>query len=69
MFDKLNPIVIVAFFTSVALIAFAFYQRHGASVPISAVRLYVAAAIICLSPVVYARVFRKTCRNKTSNAS
>jgi hypothetical protein len=58
-------IIAIALCTSAALIAFAFNQRHEASVPVPAVAFYAAAAIICLGSDLYARLRSKSCRNKT----
>jgi uncharacterized membrane protein YqjE len=69
MTKKLNSTIIiaVALCTSAALIAFAFDQRHEASViTVPTVAFYVAAAIICLSP--YVLLPCKSCRSKTPNA-
>jgi hypothetical protein len=60
MFDKRRTQIIVAFCTSCALTAFAVYQRYR-PVTIPADALFVAAAIICLMPVLYGLVRRKTC--------
>jgi hypothetical protein len=64
MIKRLNANIIIALCTSCALIAFAFYQRHEASGTVPAVAFYVAAAVICLLPVLYALLRRKSCRNK-----
>jgi hypothetical protein len=63
MFKKLNSNIIIALCTSCALIAFAFYERHGASGSVPAVAFYGAAAVICLLPVLYGLLRHKTCRN------
>jgi len=65
MLKRLNSNIITALCTGCALIAFAFYQAY---ITVPATAFYVAAAIICLLPVVYAPACRKACRNKTSNA-
>ena len=62
MLKRLNSNIITALCTACAMIAFAFYQAY---ITVPAVALYVAAAIICLLPVVCAPLFRKACRNKT----
>lgn len=54
MLKKLNAKIIIALCTSSALVAFAFDQRHEASVTVPAVAFYFAAAVICLLPVLYA---------------
>jgi hypothetical protein len=64
-----STIIIVALGISAALIAFAFDQRHQASVTISAVEFYIAAAVICLLPVLYAALRCKIRRNKTPNVA
>jgi hypothetical protein len=67
---KLNSTIIIiciALCTSAALIAFAFNQRHRGPVTVPAVAFYVSAVIICLGSEVYARLRRKSCRNKTPN--
>lgn len=63
MLKKSTQTIVIALCTSAALIGFAFYQRYVGSVPVSEVTLFVAAAILCASPVVYARLRCKTCRN------
>jgi hypothetical protein len=63
MTKRHNADIIVALCTSCALIAFAFYQRSEASGTVPAVAFYVAAAAICLLPVLYAILRRKICRN------
>lgn len=67
MTKRRNADVIVALCTGCALIAFAFYERYEASGTVPAVAFYVAAAAICLLPVLYAILRHKTCRNKTLN--
>ena len=71
MRKKLNSttiiIIAIALCTSAALIAFAFSQRHEASVKVPAVAFYVAAAIICMGSEFYARLRSKSCRNKAPN--
>jgi hypothetical protein len=71
MRKKLNSttfiIIAIALCDSAALIAFAFNQRHAASVKLPAVAFYVAAAIICLGSEAYGRLRSKSCRNKTPN--
>jgi hypothetical protein len=52
-----STIIIIALCTSCAMIAFARYQ---ASIPVSAVALFIAAAVICLLPVFYALVRHKS---------
>jgi hypothetical protein len=54
--------IIIALCTSGALIAFAFDQRGHPVVRVSAVTLFVAAAIICLLPVLYGSLRHKTCK-------
>jgi hypothetical protein len=61
MFKKFNSTIIVALCTSAAIIAFAFDQRYKASVTISEVAFYLAAAVICLLPVFYGLLRRKSC--------
>lgn len=65
MLKKPNSTIIIALCTSAALIAFAFDQR----VTLSATAFYIAAAVICLLPVLYAVLRCKTYRNKTSNVA
>ena len=64
MFKRLSAPVILALFTSCAIIAFALYQRDEAWGAVPAVAFYFAAAIICLSPSLYAVLRHKACRNK-----
>jgi hypothetical protein len=59
MLKRLDSNIIIALCTSCAIIAFAFYERHGASVNVPVVAFYIAAAIICLLPVLYALLRRK----------
>jgi hypothetical protein len=66
MLKKPNPtIIIIALCTSAALIAFAFDQR----VTLSATAFYIAAAVICLLPVLYALLRCKLRGNKTPNVA
>jgi uncharacterized MnhB-related membrane protein len=65
MLKRLNSNIITALFTGGAIIAFAFYQPH---ITVPAVAFYVAAAGICLLPVVFAPACRKACRTNTSSA-
>ena len=66
MLKKLNATIIIALCTGAAVIAFAFYQRYTASVRVPEAAFYLAAAVICLLPVLYALLRHKTCRNKCS---
>jgi hypothetical protein len=61
---RLNTNIIIALFTGCALIAFAFYLRYAGPIAVPEVAFYVAAAMICLLPVVYTLLRHKTCRNK-----
>jgi uncharacterized membrane protein YqjE len=61
MFKKFNSTIIIALCTAAALIAFAFDQRYKTSVIIPEVAFYLAAAVICLLPVLYALLRRKSC--------
>ena len=67
MTKRRNANIIVASCTSCALIAFAVYERYEASGTVPAVAFYVAAAAICLLPVLYAILRHKTHRNKMLN--
>ena len=58
MLKKFNSTIVVALCTGAGLIAFA---RYEASISVSAVGLYVAAAVICLLPVFSALVRHKAC--------
>jgi hypothetical protein len=53
MLKKSTQIIVIALCTSVALIGFSLYQSRAASIPVSAVALYIAAAIVCVSPAAY----------------
>jgi hypothetical protein len=64
MFKRLNALVIIAFCTSCAMIAFAFYRRYEGPTTVPAVAFYFAAAIICLLPVLNALIRHKTCPSK-----
>ena len=68
MFDKRQKELFIALITSGALIAFAFYQRSR-TVPVSAVGFFVAAAAICLFPVLYPMVRHQGCDQKAQNRS
>jgi hypothetical protein len=59
---KLNGNTFIAFVTGLAIVAFAFYQRQEGAVIVPTVAFYLAAAIICLLPVLYAVIRHKTCR-------
>jgi hypothetical protein len=65
MLKRLNSNIITALCTGGAIIAFAFYHAY---ITVPAVAFYVAAATICLLPLVYAPPCRKACRNNASNA-
>ncbi len=66
MLKKLNANFVLALVTSWAIIAFAFYQRYETSVTVPAVAFFVGAAVMCLLPLLYAALFRRTaCRNNT----
>ena len=63
MLHKRRSNVIIALCTSSALIAFAFYQRYQpVTLPIDA--FFVAAAMICLAPVLYRLLACKLRRSK-----
>ena len=66
MLKKLNTNIILAFCTSCAMIAFAFYQRYETSITVPVVAFYIAAAIISLLPVFYALLRRRICRKTPS---
>jgi hypothetical protein len=53
---KSTQTIVIALCTSAALIGLAFYQRYWGPVNISDTALYVAAAILCLSPATYDRI-------------
>jgi hypothetical protein len=58
---KFNSTIVIALGTSAALIAFAFDQRRPEpTVTVPEVSLYIAAAVICLLPVLVALVRHKT---------
>jgi len=61
MFKKPNPTIVIALCTSAALIAFGFDQSHKASIAVSGTALFVAAAVVCLSPVFFALLRGKIC--------
>jgi hypothetical protein len=61
MFKKFNSTIIIALCTAAALVAFAFDQRYEASITIPEVGFYLAAAAICLLPVFYILLRRKSC--------
>ena len=65
MLKRFNSNIITALCTACAIIAFAVYRTHFSA---PAVVFYVAAATICLLPVVFAPACRRACRNSTSNA-
>lgn len=60
MFDKRKLEFTIALVTSCAVTTFAFYQRYRA-VNVSVVTFYLAAAVICLLPVLYGLVRRQVC--------
>jgi hypothetical protein len=64
MLKRLNVNIVIAFSTSCAMIAFAFYERNEASGTVPEVAFYGAAAAICLLPVLYGLLRHKVCRNK-----
>jgi hypothetical protein len=53
MLKKSTQVVVAALCICIALIGFSLYQSRAASIPVSAVALYIAAAIICVSPAAY----------------
>jgi hypothetical protein len=63
MTKRRNAEIIFALCTGCALIAFAFYERMKPQGTVPAVAFYVAAAAICLLPVLYAILPHKICRN------
>ena len=67
MANKSSQTIVVALFTSAALIGFAFYQRYVGPVQVSEATFYIAAAIICVSPGVHRKLRCKTCENKASS--
>lgn len=67
MLKRTNPTIVIALCTSCAIIAFAFYQRSAPSVIVPTVVFYLAAAVICLLPALYALVHCKTSRIKKPN--
>ena len=68
MFKKLNSTIVIGLCTGAALIAFAFSQRYGVAFKVSDSALFIAAAVICLLPVVHGLLRRKACQNKRSQA-
>jgi hypothetical protein len=56
--------LIIALCTACSMIAFAFYERYEASHTVPQVAFYLAAAAICLLPVLYAILRHRVCRNK-----
>jgi len=56
MLKKLKTNTIIAICTAGAMIALAFYERHGGPNPVPEIAFYGAAAAICLLPVLYALV-------------
>lgn len=67
MFNKRIYNILAALFISAALIGFAFDQRIGGPFQVSQARLYFAAAIIWISPVIYRVIRCKSCGKKESN--
>jgi hypothetical protein len=53
MLKKSAQTIVIALCTSAALIGFAFFQRYGGGIRVSETTMYAAAAIICVSPVIY----------------
>lgn len=66
MLRRNNSVIGTALCTGVALIAFAFYQRYEGPLDLPATSFYIAAAIICVLPAVYARLRQKPCRKTGS---
>ncbi|MGJ5816520.1 hypothetical protein [Paludibaculum fermentans] len=58
MTKRFNSNILIALCTACAMLAFA---RYHAYVAVSATTFYVAAAGICLLPVLYGLVRRKAC--------
>ena len=60
---KSHQTIAIAFFIAAALIGLPVYRRFGGPMPVSEVTLYVAAAILCVMPVIY-RLLRCKMRRK-----
>ncbi len=56
MLKRLNANIIIALCTSGAMIGFALYQRYASAGTVPEFALCVAAAVICLLPVLYGLV-------------
>lgn len=62
MQKRLNANMIIALCTGCGMIAFAFYERYGSGALPPAATLYLAAAGICLLPVVYGLLRHQACK-------
>jgi hypothetical protein len=66
MQKKSAQILVIAACTANALIGFSLYQGYVGPVPVSAVTLYIAAAVICVSPAAYRVLVCKTRRSRAA---
>jgi hypothetical protein len=66
MLKKSTQMIVIALCTSVALIGFSLCQSRAGSIPVSAVALYITAAIICVSPAAYHLL---VCKGRRSRAA
>ena len=67
MFKKRIHNILVALFASAVLIGFALDQRFGGPFQVSQATLYLVAAIIWASTVVFRVIRCKSCGNRESN--
>lgn len=53
MIGKRNDNYLIAFCTACAMVGFALYEQYGGRVAVTSTGFFIAAAVICLLPVVY----------------
>jgi hypothetical protein len=61
MTKRPNPTILISLCTSCAILAFA---RYEASIAVSGFAFYIAAALICLWPVLCGSFRHKTCQTR-----
>ena len=67
MIKKSTQTPVIALCTGAALVGLAFFERYGGRVRVSEATLFVAAAIICVSPAVYRLLRCLSRQNESSN--
>jgi hypothetical protein len=68
MLNKSTQNIVIALFTGAALIGLAFYERFRGPIRVSEATLYISAAVILVSALVYRLLLCKGCGNKALKA-